>query len=130
MRLTAYRREVALRKTLVFISLFLGLGMQLFIGQAAGAASSAGKTGLLPLGTKAPDFHLPDVVSGKIVSRDDFSGKKVLLVIFICRHCPYVQNMKQGLAKLARDYADKDVVCGNQRQRSGGSPSRCSGKLA
>ena len=64
---------------------------------------------MLALGTKAPDFRLPDVASGKTVILQDFSGKKGLLVMFICRHCPYVQHIKEGLSKLGRDYAGKDL---------------------
>lgn len=59
----------------------------------------------LKLGTEAPDFSLPDVVSGKTISLASFSGKKGLLVMFICQHCPYVQHIKEELAKLGRDYA-------------------------
>ncbi len=76
---------------------------------AAASASSKGKEGLLSLGAPAPDFRLPDVVTGKVVSRDDFSGKRGLLVMFICRHCPYVQHVKQGLAQLGKDYAGKEI---------------------
>lgn len=65
---------------------------------------------MLALGTKAPDFRLPDVVSGKSVTLEDFTGKKGLLVMFICRHCPYVQHIKEGLAKLGKDYAAKDLA--------------------
>ena len=43
---------------------------------------------MLPLGTLAPEFSLPDVVSGKTISLSMFAGKKALLVMFICRHCP------------------------------------------
>jgi len=75
----------------------------------ADAATTEGKQDLLPLGSQAPDFHLPDVVSGTTLSRDDFADKKALVVVFICRHCPYVQNVKKQLAQLARDYADKGV---------------------
>ena len=64
---------------------------------------------MLPLGTKAPDFSLPDVTSGKKITLQDFSGKKGLLVMFICRHCPYVQHIKEGLAVLGRDYASKPM---------------------
>ena len=64
---------------------------------------------MLALGTEAPDFRLPDVVSGKTVSLKDFAGKKGLLVMFICRHCPYVQHIKEGLAKLGRDYVGKEL---------------------
>ena len=64
---------------------------------------------MLQLGTTAPDFALPDVVTGKTVRRDDFRGQKALLVIFICTHCPYVKHMEKGLAKLGRDYEGKPV---------------------
>ena len=64
---------------------------------------------MVALGTRAPAFSLPDVVTGKTVSLDSFLGKKALLVMFICRHCPYVQHVKEELAKIGRDYAAKDV---------------------
>lgn len=64
---------------------------------------------LLELGTKAPEFRLPDVVSGKTISLDTFAEKKALLVMFICRHCPYVQHIKEELARLGRDYSSKSV---------------------
>ncbi len=53
---------------------------------------------MLQLGTTAPDFALTDVVTGKTVRRDDFRGKKALLVMFICTHCPYVKHVEKGLA--------------------------------
>jgi peroxiredoxin len=64
---------------------------------------------MVALGTPAPDFQLPDVVSGKTVSLETFAAKKVLLVMFICRHCPYVQHVQEGLARLGRDYVARDV---------------------
>ena len=64
----------------------------------------------LGLGTVAPDFQLPDTVSGKSISLKDFSEKTGLLVMFICNHCPYVQHVKEELAKLGKDYAKKDVA--------------------
>ena len=64
---------------------------------------------MLPLGTTAVDFRLPDVVTGKTISLKDFAGKKALLVMFICQHCPYVQHIKKQLAKLGKDYAMKDI---------------------
>ncbi len=64
---------------------------------------------MLSLGTKAPGFSLPDVVSGRLISLDTFAGKKGLLVMFICRHCPYVQHVKDEIARLGRDYAKKDI---------------------
>jgi peroxiredoxin len=60
---------------------------------------------MLDLGTVAPDFALTDVVSGKTVRRDDFRGKKSLLVMFICAHCPFVKHIERELAKLGKDYA-------------------------
>jgi len=62
---------------------------------------------MLALGTPAPDFHLPEVTTGKTVSPGDFVGAKALLVMFICRHCPYVQHVQEGLAQLGHDYVDK-----------------------
>jgi peroxiredoxin len=58
---------------------------------------------MLPLGTTAPDFTLPDT-NGKTVSLADFKDRPALLVMFICNHCPYVKHIRTGLAQLARDY--------------------------
>lgn len=64
---------------------------------------------MLALGTLAPDFALTDVVSGKLVHRNDFRGQKALLVMFICAHCPYVKHVEHELAKMGADYAEKSV---------------------
>ena len=64
---------------------------------------------MLPLGTSAPDFHLPDVVSGNTVSLATFAGKSALLVIFICRHCPFVKHVQDELARLGKDYVNRNV---------------------
>ena len=61
---------------------------------------------MLPLGTPAPPFSLRDVVSGNLYSLNSFAGKTALLVMFICRHCPYVVHVEHGIAKIGRDYAD------------------------
>ena len=58
---------------------------------------------MLELGTAAPDFSLPDVISGKTIRRDDFRGR-ALLVMFLSRHCPYVLHVRHGIAALAKDY--------------------------
>ncbi len=63
----------------------------------------------LPLSTAAPAFQLPDVVSGEIISLDRFAGRKALLVMFICRHCPYVIHVQKELARLGTDYSGKDA---------------------
>jgi len=61
---------------------------------------------MLPLGTTAPAFLLRDVVSGQRYSLDSFAGKRALLVMFICQHCPYVVHVQRELSKIGRDYAE------------------------
>lgn len=63
---------------------------------------------MLPLGTTAPDFKLPDT-NGKMASPADFKDAPALLVIFMCNHCPYVKHIRAGLAQLARDYQPRHV---------------------
>jgi peroxiredoxin len=63
---------------------------------------------MLPLGTVAPDFRLPDT-NGKMVSLTNFQDRTALLVVFMCNHCPYVVHIRAGLAQLARDYTPKNV---------------------
>ena len=63
---------------------------------------------MLELGTKAPDFSLPDT-DGTIVSLADFADRKALLVIFMCNHCPFVIHVREELAKLVRKYQAKGV---------------------
>ncbi|HLG17823.1 MAG TPA: thioredoxin family protein [Blastocatellia bacterium] len=65
---------------------------------------------MLELGTPAPDFALPDVVSGETMSLDTFTVKKALLVMFICRHCPFVKHIQHELARIGRDYSDRSVA--------------------
>ncbi len=64
---------------------------------------------MLPLGTQAPDFHLPEVVSGKKISLANFADQKALLVMFICQHCPFVNYIQEELARLGNDYSSKDL---------------------
>ena len=64
---------------------------------------------MLPLGTAAPDFSLPDS-SGKQVALADFAGVPAYLVIFLCNHCPYVKHVADGLAALAREYQARGVA--------------------
>ena len=61
------------------------------------------------LGTKAPDFELTDVVTGRPVSRRDVAGAKGMLVMFICRHCPFVKHLQNELAAIGRDYSGRGV---------------------
>jgi peroxiredoxin len=64
---------------------------------------------MLPLGTQAPDFSLPDT-KGKTYSLADFSPAPALLVAFICNHCPYVKHVATGLSLLAKEYQKRDVA--------------------
>ncbi|MBD2358031.1 thioredoxin family protein [Tolypothrix sp. FACHB-123] len=64
---------------------------------------------MLPIGTIAPNFHLPEVVSGEVISLANFADKKALLVMFICRHCPFVKHIQQQLALLGEDYINSDL---------------------
>ncbi len=75
---------------------------------------------MVPLGTPAPDFALPDT-EGNTVSLDRFRGAGAYLVMFICNHCPYVIHIRKALAELAADYLDRGVgvvaICSNDAQR-------------
>ncbi|HXV69177.1 MAG TPA: thioredoxin family protein [Nitrospira sp.] len=64
---------------------------------------------MLPLGTPAPPFTLRDVVNGHLYSLDSFAGKAALLVIFMCRHCPYVVHVRDEIARIGQDYADTEL---------------------
>jgi peroxiredoxin len=65
---------------------------------------------MTPLGSKAPQFRLPDVVSGRSVSLDDFKSAPALLVMFICNHCPYVRHVREHLAQLVREYQGRGLA--------------------
>ena len=64
---------------------------------------------MLPLGTTAPDFNLPDT-NGEMAALEDFKGAPALVVMFICNHCPYVKHIRSGLTQFARDYAARHVA--------------------
>jgi peroxiredoxin len=64
---------------------------------------------MMPLGTDAPGFALPDLKTGNTMRLATFSGKKALLVMFVCRHCPYVKHVENELAALGSDYAGTDL---------------------
>ena len=65
---------------------------------------------MLPLGTKAPAFSLPDTVSGKTLSLDALKGGKGTVVMFICNHCPFVKHVNGELVRVAKDYQPKGVA--------------------
>lgn len=64
---------------------------------------------MMPLGTPAPDFALPDTVSGRTMSLADVRGDAATVVMFICNHCPYVKHVNPELVRMANDYLDRGV---------------------
>ena len=62
-----------------------------------------------PLGSKAPDFMLPDTISGRSLSLADLKSDKATVIMFICNHCPYVKHVNKGLVELANHYIKKGV---------------------
>lgn len=64
---------------------------------------------MLPLGTPAPKFALPDTVSGKVLTYDDVKGPEGTVIMFICNHCPYVKHVNDELVRLAKDYMPKGI---------------------
>lgn len=64
---------------------------------------------MLELNTPAPPFRLPDCLSGRDISLEDFADKKALLVIFLCAHCPFVIHVEKQLASLPKNYADRGL---------------------
>jgi peroxiredoxin len=64
---------------------------------------------MLPIGTKAPAFTLPDAVSGKPMTLDSLKGSRATVVMFICNHCPYVKHVQPELVRVARDYQERGV---------------------
>jgi len=65
---------------------------------------------MLPLGTKAPDFELPDAVSGKMMRLETLQSEKATVIMFICNHCPYVIHVNEELVRLAKDYQPRGVA--------------------
>ncbi len=65
---------------------------------------------MLPLGTKAPNFHLLDTVSGNYMSLDDLKSDKATVVMFICNHCPYVIHVNPELVRIANEYRQRGVA--------------------
>ena len=73
---------------------------------------------MMPLGTEAPDFALPDPgADGVVRARAEIERDKGLLVMFICNHCPFVTHIESGLRALGEDYRDSDIgivaICSN-----------------
>jgi peroxiredoxin len=77
------------------------------------------RSAMIPLGTPAPHFALPDAATGKVIGLQDFAGKP-LVVAFLCNHCPYVKHMLDGFIAFARDYGERGVgiaaICSNDAE--------------
>jgi len=63
----------------------------------------------LPLGTAAPDFALPDTISGRTIRLSDYAQSPALLVTFICNHCPYVIHVRPALVEFAREFQPRGL---------------------
>lgn len=85
---------------------------------------------MLALGTRAPDFKLPDT-SGELVSLSDFASAPALVVAFICNHCPYVKHIREALAQFGRDMqAQKVAVVGINSNDVSNYPDDSPAKMA
>lgn len=63
----------------------------------------------VPLGFTAPDFKLPDMISGTEKTLNDLKSEKATVVVFICNHCPYVLHIIDELVKVGKAYIPKGV---------------------
>lgn len=64
---------------------------------------------MMPLGAQAPEFTLPDTVSGKNLSLKSLKGENATVIMFICNHCPFVIHVQDELVRLGRDFLGKGV---------------------
>ncbi len=67
------------------------------------------ESNMLELGTIAPDFNLPDTISDKMVSWADVQSDTATVVMFICKHCPYVLHVNEEIVKIAQEYQAKGL---------------------
>lgn len=72
---------------------------------------AATQSNMLPLGSTAPGFYLPDSISGKYYGLPELKGERGTLILFICNHCPYVLHVKQQLIAIAREYSPLGIAC-------------------
>lgn len=82
---------------------------------------------MMELGSTAPDFSLPaanpdvDDRGGENRSLDDYEDAEVLVVVFMCNHCPYVKHLEEALLEVAREYRERGVqfigICSNDPER-------------
>lgn len=85
---------------------------------------------MVPLGTQAPSFSLPDT-EGKTVSLDDYKSAPALLVVFLCNHCPFVKHILPGFVPLAHEYGQRGVgIVGISSNDVSGYPDDSPAKMA
>lgn len=65
---------------------------------------------MLPLGTKAPDFSLMDIMTGKLMNLSQLKSDKATVIMFICNHCPFVKHVEHELVGLTKEYQAKGVA--------------------
>lgn len=64
---------------------------------------------MLPIGTKAPDFSLPDTITAKTLSLSELKSPVATVITFICNHCPFVVHIQNQLVEVANIYQAKKV---------------------
>jgi len=68
------------------------------------------ESNMLPLGSDAPPFYLPDTVSGKMMRLEELASDKATVIMFLCNHCPHVVHVNPEIVRLANDYIPKGVA--------------------
>lgn len=68
------------------------------------------ESNMLPLGTPAPYFELPDTVSGKMLNLDELQSREATVIMFLCNHCPYVIHVNPEIVRLAKEYSSRGVA--------------------
>jgi peroxiredoxin len=70
---------------------------------------AATPSNMMPLGTIAPDFTLPNPVTGGMATLQDLKGEEATMIMFVCNHCPYVKHVQNELVKMAHEYQPKGI---------------------
>lgn len=68
------------------------------------------ESNMLPLGTKAPDFALPDMISGRVLRLQEMASPRATVVMFLCNHCPYVLHINPEIVRIAAEYEPQGVA--------------------
>lgn len=70
---------------------------------------AATETNMIPLGFKAPDFSLPDTISGTTIQLSQIKGEIATVIMFICNHCPYVLHINPQINQLVEEFSNKGI---------------------